>query len=281
MRLGFSTWGMPRVPVDRAVAHCAGLGDDSLELAVIPGWATDAAHLDGDARRRIRRLYDEHEIELSGLIGNTPLLVDAAEWSANVDLLKGYLDLAADLQGAAGELSVSTTSGGAREDWDGGRELAAERFGLLAELARERGVLVAVEPHVTSALHRPEHARWLLDEVSSPALRVALDVSHFNVQGIEMEAAAAELAPLAATSHVKDERGRYPDFEFLIPGEGEMDYARYLRAMKRAGYAGTIAVEISVQVQRRPGFDALAAATTSYRVLAEAFAAAGIERGRR
>lgn len=277
MRLGYSTWGMPDVPIDRAVAHCAGLGFDSLELAVIAGWSTDAATLDGPARRRIRRLYADHGIELSGLVGNTPLLVGPAQWPDRRAAFAGYLDLAAELADGTA-VSVSCTTGGERADWPAVRDLAAERFAELAALAGERGVAVSVEPHVACALHRPEHARWLLAEVGSPALGVTLDISHFNVQGIAMEEAVAALAPVTALSHVKDERGRYPDHHFLLPGEGEMDYPRYLRALAAAGYAGSVAVEVSVMVQRRPGYDPLAAATASYAVLAQAFDHAEIER---
>jgi hypothetical protein len=50
--------------------------------------------------------------------------------------------------------------------------------------------------------------------------------------------------------------------------------------MERAGYSGYIAVEISLMVQARPGYDALAAATQSYRVVSKAFEDAGIERRR-
>jgi len=56
---------------------------------------------------------------------------------------------------------------------------------------------------------------------------------------------------------------------------------RYLRAMQRDGYEGHIVVEISLMVQRRPDYDPLAAASQSYRVLARAFADAGIVRATR
>ena len=62
------------------------------------------------------------------------------------------------------------------------------------------------------------------------------------------------------------------------PGEGEMDYVRYLTAMQRAGFGGHIVVEISLMVQRRPDYDALEAASQSYRVLSRAFDEAGIAR---
>ena len=55
---------------------------------------------------------------------------------------------------------------------------------------------------------------------------------------------------------------------------------RYLKGMERAGYDGHVTVEISIMVQRRPGYDPLAAAEQSYRVLSGAFERAGIARPR-
>src|SRR4029079_13290784 len=122
------------------------------------------------------------------------------------------------------------------------------------------GVMVGIEPHVGSALHLPEHAIWMTEEVGSDALTLHFDISHFNVQGIPLEESIEMLAPLALHTHVKDERGLSPEHQFLIPGEGEMDYPRYLRGMQEAGYQGHIVVEISLMVQARPDYDALAAA---------------------
>jgi len=280
MFLSHSTWGMPRVPIDVAVAHCAALGFDGLEMTVIPGWVTDAAGLDRGERRRIRTLYDDHRLDLCGLSGNTPLLdTDLANHAGNMERLRGYLDLAADLQRPGERLTVSTTSGGDPDDWDGVKGLLVDRFGGLAEYAQGAGVLIGVEPHVGAALHRPQQVLWLLEQIRSPGLTIHFDISHFNVQGMAMDPVIELLAPHSAHTHVKDERGLAPDHEFLIPGEGEMDYVRYLKAMQRAGYDGHIVVEISLMVQRRPDYDALAAASQSYRVLARAFDDAGIDRG--
>ena len=281
MLLSYSTWGMPQVPIEVAVAHCASLGFDGLELTVIPGWSTDAATLDATERRRIRRLYDDERLELCGLAGNTPLLSsDPAEHSRNMTRFRSYLDLAAELQRPGEELTVSTTSGGQPGHWELVKETLAERFGELAAYAERAEVVVGMEPHVSTALHSPEQAVWLLDQIGSPALTIHFDISHFNVQGMAMEPVIAQLAPRSRHTHVKDERGIAPDHEFLIPGEGEMDYPRYLKAMRAAGYDGHIVVEISVMVQRRPAYDPLAAARQSYSVLSRAFAEAGISRER-
>ena len=281
MLLAYSTWGMQRTPIDLAVAHCAGLGFDGLELTVIPRWPTDAALLDAAARRHIRQLYDDHGIALCGLSGNTPMLVaDAASERRNVETFKGYLDLAAELQQPGERLTVTTTSAGLPEEWDAVKHKLVATFGELATHAARAGTIVGVEPHINQALCRPEQAVWLIEQVDSPALRIQFDISHFNVQGDPMERVIAQLAPYSAHTHVKDERGIVPDHQFLVPGEGDMDYVNYLRWMARAGYSGYIAVEISLMVQARPDYDALAAATQSYAVVSRAFEEAGIERKR-
>jgi sugar phosphate isomerase/epimerase len=190
-----------------------------------------------------------------------------------------YLQLAAALQAPGEQLIVTTTSGGGPEAWEFEKERLVEQLGDLAILAERLGVGVGIEPHVGAALRSPEDVLWLLDQVRSPALSVHFDISHFNVQGMEMEAVVAQLAPHSRHTHVKDERGIWPEHEFLIPGEGEMDYVRYLQAMQRAGYAGHIVVEVSLMVQARADYDPLGAAMRSYEVLSRAFEEAGIARG--
>jgi sugar phosphate isomerase/epimerase len=279
MLLSYSTWGMRTVPIDVAVAHCASLGFDGLELTVIPGWPTDAAALDRAARQRVRALYDNHGLALCGFSGNAPLLADdPTEAAEALARFRTYLNLAAEMQLPGERLIVTTTSGGQHGDWEKSRGALVERLGTLVEHAQQQGVMVGIEPHVATALHTPEQAIWVLEQVASPALTVHFDISHFNVQGMEMEETVALMAPYSLHTHIKDERGLWPDHEFLIPGEGEMHYVRYLRAMDRAGYGGHIVVEISLMVQQRPDYDPLAAAETTYRILSSAFREAGIAR---
>ncbi len=276
MKLSYSTWGMKTTPIDIAVRHCAGLGFDGLELTIIPGWPTDAAGLTRADRDTIRRLYDDYIIELCGFSGNINLLGE--DWDAIRNTFCSYLDLAAEMQKPGEHLIVTTTSDGSAAEWEATKAEIANRIGVLAEYAKSTGTMVGIEPHVGSSCHLPQHAIWLTEQVASDALTLHFDISHFNVQGIPMEESIRLLAPLAKHTHIKDEAGLAPDHQFLIPGEGEMDYPGYLRGMDAAGYDGHIVVEISLMVQARPDYDALAAATQSYNVVNAAFIEAGIER---
>ncbi len=280
MKLGYSTWGMPKVPIDRALAHLAGLGFSGVELTVIPGYTTELSTLDGAERRRIRDLYRQHGLDLPAIAAHTTFLeADRAKHTANMERLAGAVDLAVELVQGATPPAVNTTPGGRPDEWEAVRERLAERIGEMARRAGEKGVTIALEPHVGASVDRPDRVLWLLERVNSPYLKVNFDISHFDVIGMSIEETAPVLAPHSVHTHVKDQRGRAPQHEFLIPGEGTFDYVRYLKAMRAAGYEGYITVEVSVMVQRRPDYDPYTAAALSYRTLADAFEKAGIERG--
>jgi len=279
MKLGYSTWGMPKVPVDEALAHLAGLGFDGVELTVIPGYTTELSKLDAVERSRIRQLLQKHHLMLPAIAAHSSLLSNDKEThAANMARLKGAVDLA--VEWAQGDIipAIDTTPGGKPAEWDAVRDLLVERTRELVEYAQARNVTIAMEPHVGAVIDTPEKVLQLLALVDSPYLKVNFDISHFNIQGLAIEETVAALAPYTVHTHVKDERGLVPDFEFLIPGEGDFDYVTYLKAMQAHGYDGFISVEISIMVQRRPDYDPLAAATLSYETLSRAFIEAGIPR---
>ena len=280
MKIGYSTWGMPTVSADDAIESLARIGFDAFEITVIPGYSTELDTLDPAERQRIRQLIARSGLELTAIAGHRSLIAtDPAEHAEHWRRLTGAVDLAVDLAGPSWVPVLDTTGGGRPDEWDDIKGRLVDRTGELCRYAAGRGVVVAMEPHVHSALNSIDRVLWLLDKVGSPALKVAFDISHFNVQGVHYSVSVPALAKYSVFTHVKDERGVAPDFEFLIPGEGEFDYVGYLRAMHAAGYTRDITVEVSMMVQRRPHYDPIAAAEQSYRVLSAAFADAGVPRG--
>ena len=279
MKLGYCTWGMPTVPVDTFIPFLAQLGYDGIELTVIPGYTTALSSLDATERQRIARLLNDYHLALPAIAGHTHMVerdpdTAALHWSR----LTAAVDLAIDWAQDGQPPAVDTTVGGTPEQWDELKPLMIERVGALVRYGEQRGVVIAIEPHVGSMLDTPDRVLELLDAIPSPYLKLNFDISHFNVMGIPIAESVAALAAHTVHTHVKDERGVVPDYQFLIPGEGEFDYVEYLQAMREHGYTGFITAEISIMVQRRPAYDPLAAAEQTYRTLARAFEQAGIER---
>jgi sugar phosphate isomerase/epimerase len=280
MKIGYSTWGMPTVPVDTAISHIADLGFDGIELTIIPRFTTELSTLDAAERKRIASLLKQHNLALPAIAAHSSLLeTDPDAHAKNMWRLKGGVDLAVELAQRDELPAVNTTPGGKPEEWEIKKDFLAERVGELVDYGASRGVTIAMEPHIGAIIDTPEKVLELLEIVNSPYLKVNFDISHFDIVGIPTEETVSALAPVSAHTHVKDQRGIAPDFEFLIPGEGTFDYVGYLKAMQAHGYDGFITAEVSFMVQARANYDPLAAATLSYETLSKAFVDAGIERG--
>ncbi len=279
MQLGYSTWGMPTVPIDHAIRHIAALGFDGIEIAVIPGFTTELSTLDSAERLRIKQLLRTHSLALPAIHANASFLEhDPDLHAANMARLRGGIDLAVDLAIGDRLPVVATTPGGQPEQWEEHKNLLVERASELAAYAASRGVTITLEGHIGAIVETPAQVLEVLALIDSPFFKANFDISHFDILGMLIEETVAALAPHSAHAHVKDQRGRFPDFEFLIPGEGTFDYVAYLRAMHAHGYTRFVNAEVSFMVQRRPDYDPMAAAEQCYTVLAHAFAAAGIER---
>lgn len=285
MLLGYSTWGMPDLPIDTALAHLGGLGFDAVEIGVLPRFSTALENLDSSEVMRILHLLEEHNLLLSAVSAYLSMMEpDPDRFAENERYVQRTVDLAADMAEKSGQLArpqepvVISGFGGKPGDLETFQPLLVERLNALGDYAQRRGVTVALEHHVGAAVETPDQTVSIMQQVESPAIRVNFDISHFNVIGVPIDESVAKVAPYAAHTHVKDERGLAPNHEYLIPGEGEFDYITYLQAMQAQLYTGTISTEISVMVQRRPNYDPLATATRSYEVLSRAFADALIAR---
>ncbi|HRW07200.1 MAG TPA: sugar phosphate isomerase/epimerase [Caldilineaceae bacterium] len=283
MYLGFSTWAMPDLPIEPVISHLATLGFDAVEICTLPRFTTALDTLDATARKRIPQLLREHNLKLSSVSSYLPMMEqDPEKFAFNRDYVKRTVDLADEWRDSSipnGKPPVVVSGFGGKPGDIAIQELQLiERLNELGEYAASRNVTLAFEHHVGNAYETPDQVVALMQQVSSPAVKVNFDISHFNVMGYAIEESVDKLISYTAHTHVKDELGRAPEHQYLIPGEGEFDYVRYLQAMQAHGYSGAISTEISMMVQRRPDYDALATATRSYEVLSRAFADADIAR---
>lgn len=278
MRIGYSTWGMPKVPIEEALPAIAKIGYQGVELSVAPGWITELNALDAAKRARIRKLLAQHDLVLASVIRNASMVEDDPdENAANLQSLRDAIHLAAELA-QPDEVSVMVSHlGGRSGEWEAKRDIAVERLLGLADCAAKRDVVIGLEIHCGGLLDLPERVDWLFERVDHPSVRLNFDISHMEVMGIGIDESVPALAPYSVHTHVKDQRGLYPAHEFLTPGEGPFDFVHYLKAMRAAGYDGFITAEVSVMVQARPDYDPFFHAQLAYWTLRKAFHVAGIE----
>jgi sugar phosphate isomerase/epimerase len=278
MRLAFSAWAMRERPLDQQIAIVQNAGYSGICLVSDPRFSPlDALRTSSDQRRELRSKLDAAGLALTAIAGHANLLESDPEVQRqSMDRIRAGLELAADLAGPDGPPPLITMGQGTPESYDADRQPLADAFAELAQHAARLGGVVALEPHVGQAMDQPEKIVWLMQAVNSPHFRLNLDNSHFEVMGRDMDDYLPQLVPYSVHTDLKDQRGRSPNHEFLVPGEGEFDYARYLRALEAAGYAGYLTVEISVMVQRRPDYDPAEVAARSFRTVVAAAQSAGV-----
>lgn len=282
MLIGYSTWSTKKMPVEQAIREMSRIGFDAVEIDLDQKGGSPLDEIDAARRREIKRLLDDTGLVLSGFVSAHRNQITGEEANlAGRDVYLRELDLALDLAQGNHIPVMDVAMGGKEGQWEELKNRIVDGVRETVRLSAERGVTVALEPHSGNAVNTPERMRWIVDQVDSPYCKVNFDISHFNVIGIPIEESVRQMAPISAHTHIKDETGRFPNHQFLIPGEGDFDYVRYLTAMQENGWTGDITCEISIMVQNRPTYDAVAAMEQTYRVVDEAMQQAGVPRTRR
>jgi len=272
--LGFSLYGMKSLSLDDALKTCAEVGFSHVELALNPGYVTEPKVFTTEARKAVVAKLAELKLSLPCLMVNMSLTADDKAHASALQLIADAGALARELNPATPPI-LETVLGGKPATWDEQKAGMAEKLHAWAAAAEKAKTVIAVKAHVGSAVNSPERLLWLLDQVKSPAIQVAYDYSHFQLMGIDMEESMKLLLPRTKFIHVKDSVGTMPKFQFVLPGEGSIDYVKYFAALKQHGYIGPVCVEVSGQVFNKPGYDPIAAAKKSFATLNGALAKVG------
>lgn len=271
--LGFSLYGMKSVPLDVALKTCAEIGYSHVEFSLNAGYATEPSQFSTEARRATASHIRELKLGLPCLMVLMSLNADDQAHAANLELIAVAGQLGRELVADRPPI-LETVLGGSPLKWQEQKAGMAARLRDWAAAAEKAQTVIALKAHVGSAVNSPDRLLWLLDEVKSPALQVAYDYSHFEVQGIDMAESMQLLLPRTRFIHVKDSQGDVTKFKFLLPGAGRTDYVRYFSLLKQHGYKGPVCVEVSGQVFSAPNYEPIAAARQCHAVLTKAMSEA-------
>ncbi len=150
---------------------------------------------------------------------------------------------------APGASFVTNTGIAPRGDIQHVWDRAVLEYHALAEFASEHGVRVALEPlnpsimNVETALWTVEQAMALIRAVGHPGFGLCLDC--WNVwQNPNLAQAIADAGASIFVVQISDWRTPRSFQDRLVPGQGEIPLADFLRAVRTTGFAGAYSVEI-------------------------------------
>ena len=271
IRLEIGNYGMQSMAVSRALAVIREIGYDGAELCCMPEWPSEPAKLDAAARRRIR----EFGLPIPSLIEAFNLFAPDAVLAATPDRIRAAAALAHDIAPKNPPL-LQTVLGGKPGEFEKVRDTMAARLGEWARVAGDNGIRLAVKAHAMNACDTPARLLWLLDKVNQPALTGIYDYGHFQLADLGVEETMDALLPRSAFITVKDSRRVDGKPQFLLPGDGSIDYTRYFTKVKKMGWKGWVLVEVTRQLQTQPGYDPIEAARHSYANLAPVLKSLGL-----
>lgn len=122
------------------------------------------------------------------------------------------------------------------------QDLRAEMAAALT-VAETAGVDLGIEPELANVVSSATLARKLIDELKSPRLKVVLDAANLFERAPPAEVAATVeravdlLADRIVMAHAKDRRA---DGAFCAAGNGVIDFAHFVRCLRRAGFGGPL-----------------------------------------
>ena len=111
------------------------------------------------------------------------------------------------------------------------------------QLAEAHGVVLGIEPELANVICSATHARKLIDEMKSSALRIVLDPA--NLFEVETDARRRDiiaqavdlLADRIAMAHAKDRDARG---DFVAAGTGVIDFSDFITRLKASGFNGPL-----------------------------------------
>jgi sugar phosphate isomerase/epimerase len=256
MKLAFSTNAYLKFSFAEAVRRLAAIGYAGVEIMADVPHAWPAFLLD-EQKQAIRDALARHRLAISNVNAFMMHAVNDRRqrywhpsWiepdphyrQVRIDHTMRALTLAREL----GAPCITTEPGGPVEkgaSWAKALQLFVEMLKPVVEHAEKGGVLLLIEPEPDLLVEKAEQFEELMKHLSSPAVGLNFDIGHFYCVGDEPAPTVRRLAKYIRHVHLEDIAPTRVHHH-LVPGEGAIDFAATLQALRDVGYAGWITIEL-------------------------------------
>ena len=255
MKLAFSTNAYMKHPFDDAARRVSELGYDGLELLADVPHAWPAGLLAGakqailDTMHRYSLAFSNVNAFMMNAIADPrqpywyPSFIDQDPHyrQIRVDHTKRAIELCAEL----GAPHITTEPGGPLDGQPRSKalDLFVEVLKPLAEHAHKLGVLLLVEPEPGLLIETTDEYLELAEKLNAPSVGLNFDVGHAFCMSEDLPKAIEKLAPYTRHYHFEDIAATRVHHH-LVPGEGAIDFAEVVAAIKKTGYDGWLTVEL-------------------------------------
>lgn len=245
MRLSFYTYsytdklGLPTV---ECLERIAKTGYAGIDVSGTHGNSEHPKSFDPKLRELTRKTAERLKLKIEAVITHAQLTDSLANAKQKPLDLNGSIDLAVEL----GAPVVTFHLGGYPKDanekqfWKKTNDMIRKA----ADYGAGRHVQLAVDGiWPTWIADSPATLAKMFDDVGHANFGVNFDPSYLTLIGVDPAAFVKQFSKRIMHVHLKDHRGTLPKWTHLIPGRGEMNYARVFEALKKHDFKGSAAVE--------------------------------------
>ncbi|MCI0376540.1 MAG: sugar phosphate isomerase/epimerase [Gemmataceae bacterium] len=256
MKLAFSTNAYLKFPFADAVRRLAQIGYSGVEIMADVPHAWPAYLLD-EQKSAIRQALKENGQAISNINAFMMHAVDDPRqkyWHPSwiepdahyrqirINHTKKALTLAREL----GAPCITTEPGGPVEaggNWQAALMLFVEMIKPVAEHAEREGVLLLVEPEPGLLIESADQFLEFMQHIDSPAVAMNFDIGHAYCVGDDPATTIPRVAKHIRHFHLEDIAATRVHHH-LVPGEGAIDFAATLRAIRAINYQGWVTIEL-------------------------------------
>jgi len=220
----------------------------------------DPADISDQKARSVREVLAADGVDVGQYWGRYGSLVrpESDHWPETMRLLDETMRVAAQLGcrcviAPPGSLNPAGAYAPHRlNNSDQAMELLVERCREAVKPAEQHGIYLALEPHTLCILNTPERAKLLIDAVGSPALAIEWDPVNWltfetlYASGEVIQRTYDLLGERLVTGHAKDispVNRLVVHLDETYAGNGELDYATFLRCFSRLEPWKTLYIE--------------------------------------
>lgn len=258
MRISLCNEVLAGMAFEAQCAHAAALGYDGLEIAPFT-LAENPLTLDRAVLKKIRKTVEDTGLAVTGLHwllvspeGLSLTDPDPPTRRRTIEAMKRLCGICAELggrylvHGSPAQRKLPERDIHAAKGW------ALEAFRKAAQAAEEADVIYCLEPlsrHETNFVNTVAEAIGVVEGIGSSHFRTMIDCSAAGLTETEgVPELIARWLPSGLIAHVQ-----VNDPNRKAPGQGGMDFAPILAALKQGGYSGDIGVEPFIYEPDGPG----------------------------
>jgi sugar phosphate isomerase/epimerase len=268
-RLGCSTISFRHLDLAEALATIADLGFDEIDLGALPGVCDHVPYvLDADAVDAVAAVVRASGLTVRSInadIGDLNQAVDKPVRQAR----RQHLDMLIALAVATGSRALVLPCGALNHEplqtLDADLDLVAAELIAASHVAADHGVELWTESlHFHRLCCNLERAQQLSERLTGTPVRQVMDFSHVVASGGDPAEFIDHIAAHIAHVHIRD---AVPGNINLSVGNGAVDFARGLKTLAHADYAGHFSLELEtrdITNDQRPAATARAARLISH-----------------